>query len=108
MVELELPSEMFPFGSEAISPPDWKRLEARALGGSPWPMGLAVALIFQTRARLALPLLQEGHRGPLPSSESWARGLNEERAHVCSRKLNWAYGPSPANSDSRSSVKLLS
>lgn len=93
--------------SEAISLPGQRGLETQApVGGSPWPVGLATALIFQVPARPGDLGQQKGHRGTLPSSDSWSGGLNEDRAHVCSCELDWAYGVSPANSDSRSSVKL--
>lgn len=93
--------------SEAISPPGWRRLETRApVGGSPGTWVWLQLLIFQVPARPGNLGQQKGHRGTLPSSDSWSGGLNEDRAHVCSCELDWAYGLSPANSDSRSSVKL--
>lgn len=71
-------------------------------------MGLAAALMFQTPARPGFPEEQKGHRGTVPSSDSWVGGLNKEGVHICSRELDCTYGLSPANSDSGSSVKLLS
>lgn len=58
--------------SEATSLPGWRRLEARALGGSPLAHGFSCRSDVPDSSQAGSPGQPEGHRGTLPSSESWA------------------------------------